>query len=86
MSEDLTPHEILDRITASGYDGYWSRTMLDGGGLNSIWLAPDTKEQLAAALLVAPEGIEHQMKVTDAGMVFCSTNQWMVRIGEVELP
>ena len=86
MSEYLTPQELVDRITASGYDGYWSMTVLAGDGLASIWLAPDTKEQLAAALLAAPEGIERQMKVTDTGVVFCSTNQWRVRICEMDLP
>ncbi len=86
MSEDLTPQEVLDRITAAGYDGHWSMTMLDGEGPALVWLAPDTQARLAAALLAVPEGIESRMSVTNSGLVFRMTKQWMVRMGEVELP
>lgn len=81
MSEYLTPQEVLDQITASGYDGYWSISAdgKNGDKFTTVFLAPDTEQQIAKALELAPDGIEADKCANEDGSEFASLHPWTIR-------
>ena len=80
MNEDLTPQEVLDLITASGYDGYWSMAVEGrrAEGVVTIFISPDSEEQLAAALEVVPDGIEVYRYTAGDGREFATLYPWTI--------
>jgi len=81
MSEYLTPPELVEQIIASGYDGYWSLNVdgKNGDKYTTVFLAPDTEQQIAKALELAPDGIEAGKYTSKDGSGFASLHPWTIR-------
>lgn len=79
MSEYPTSQELLDRITASGYDGYWSMTSSSRavGMCVTVYLGPKTDEQLEAALGIASLDITADRYTVD-GHEFACLHPWTI--------
>ena len=80
MNEYLTPQEVLDQITASGYDGYWSMNVagINGDRFVTVYLGVATEQQLVAALEMAPDGIEANKHTSKDGSEFASLHSWTI--------
>ena len=80
MTRFPTPPELVEQIIASGYDGYWSMAVNDSisDGVVTIFFSPDTEEQLAAVLEMAPDGIEANKYTSKDGSEFASLHSWTI--------
>ena len=80
MSEYLTPQEVLDQVTASGYDGYWSMSAdgKNGDKFVTVFFGAATEQQLVAALEMAPDGIEANKYETRDGKESASIFPWTI--------
>lgn len=79
MNRLPTPQEVLDRITASGYDGYWAMSSVNGadGVRVTAYLSPKTDEQLEAALGIASLDITADRYTVD-GHEFTMAYPWTI--------
>jgi len=81
MTRFPTPPELVEQIIASGYDGYWSISAdgKNGDKFTTVFLAPDTEQQIAKALELAPDGIEAGKCANEDGSEFASLHPWTIR-------